>query len=336
MIRRLIARVAPLAALAALAACSKPAPGAPAPRQALTFSIVSTENAQTQMQEWGPFLADMEKQTGLSVKPFFGSNYTAAIEAMRFKQSDLGWFTNQSGLEAVRRAGGEVFARTSKPSGPDGYQSVIIVRKGSGITLDRIFKCDRTLAFGMGDAKSTSGTLAPMTYLFAPRNIDPERCFRSVRNASHEANLFAVGSGVLDASTNNTNSMDRMAALETPIAKKTLANLEIVWRSPTIPEDPMVWRKDLDPALKAKITRFLFAYGTGTGAEADHERAVLKRLGLGPFKPADDSHLIPVREMEATEKLVDARAKGDKAGVQKAEASLAGIAREKQAAKPAA
>ena len=329
----MIRRILPLAAAAALAACSpgQPRTAAPSP-QGVTFSIVSTENAQTQMQEWGPFLADMDRQTGLHVKPFFGSNYTAAIEAMRFRQSDLGWFTNNSGLEAVRRANGEVFARTSKPSGPDGYQAVIIVRKGSGVTLDRILKCDRTLSFGMGDAKSTSGTLAPMTYLFAPRGLDPARCFRSVRNATHEANLFAVGAGVLDAATNNTNSMDRMGALGTPIATRTLANLEVIWRSPTIPEDPMIWRKDLDPTIKAKIRNFIFAYGTGTGPQAEHERAVLKRLQIGPFKPADDSHLIPVREMEASGQLVAARAKHDPAAEAKAQAALDEIKKEKAAA----
>jgi phosphonate transport system substrate-binding protein len=326
MIRRLLM----LACALALAACSgRSTPKAPG--RSLTFSIASTENAQTQMQEWGPFLADMQRQTGLTVRPIFGSNYTAAIEAMRFKQSDLGWFTNQSGLEAVRRAGGEVFARTSKLSGPDGYQAVIIVRKGSGITLDRILKCDRTIAFGMGDAKSTSGTLAPMTYLFAPRGLDPARCFRTVRNASAEANLFAVGAGVLDAATDNTNSMDRMAALDTAMARKTLGDLQVIWRSPTIPEDPMVWRKDLDPRLKAKIRSFIFSYGVGDGPEAARERAILKRLQIGPFKPADDSHLIPVREMEASGQLAEARSRGDKAGIARAEASLHAIEAEKAA-----
>src|SRR3954469_5398228 len=160
----MIRRLAPLIAVLALAACSKPAPPA-APSNVLTFSIVSTEATQTQMQEWGPFLKDMEAATGLTVKPFFGSNYSALIEAMRFKQTDLGWFTNQSGLEAVRRAGGEVFARTTHPNGHDGYQGVIVVRKGSGITLDKLLACGKTLDFGMGDAKSTSGTLAPNTYL---------------------------------------------------------------------------------------------------------------------------------------------------------------------------
>jgi phosphonate transport system substrate-binding protein len=314
-----------LAAAISLAACNQQK----APPKVLTFSIVSTENAQTQQAEWAPFLADMSKATGYQVKPSFGSNYAAAIEAMRFKQSDMGWFTNQSGLEAVRRAGGEVFARTSKPSGPDGYQSVIIAGKGKGITLDRLLACGQRYTFGMGDAKSTSGTLAPKTYLFAPRNIDPATCFKTVRSASHETNLFAVGSGVLDASTNNTNSMLRLAAQGTPEAKRTLANIEVIWKSPTIPEDPMIWRADLDKNEKSKIRAFMLGYGTGDDAEAKRERAVLAKLGMGPFKPANASHLIPVREMEATEMLVAARAKGDQPGVAAAQAKLAQIQAEK-------
>jgi phosphonate transport system substrate-binding protein len=315
-----------LAVAAALAALV-PAAWA-APQQTLTFSIVSTEQAQTQAQEWGPFLRDMEKATGLTVKPFFGTNYSAMIEAMRFKQADLGWFTNLSGLEAVRRAKGQVFARTSKPSGPDGYQSVIIVKKGSGVTLARLLKCDRTIDFGMGDPKSTSGTLAPMTYLFAPRDIEPSRCFKTVRSANHEANLFAVGGGVLDAATNNTASIDRMRMLDTEIARKTLAGIEVIWTSPTIPEDPIVWRGDLDPAVKAKLVRFLFAYGVGTGPEADRQRAILARIQTGPFRRADNSHLLPVREMEAVEQVIEAKNDKDAAALAKAQANLAQVRKE--------
>lgn len=329
MIRRLLA----LSALLVLAGCGKSQAPAPAAKpQALTFSIVSTENPQTQMQEWGPFLQEMEKAVGVPVKPFFGSNYTAAIEAMRFKQSDLGWFTNNSGLEAVRRAGGEVFARTSKPNGPDGYQAVIIVQKGHGLTLEKLLKCDRTLNFGMGDAKSTSGTLAPMAYLFSPRGIEPAKCFKTVRSANAESNLFAVGSGVLDAATDNTNSMSRMAALDTPIARKTLANLDVIWRSPTIPEDPMIWRADLDPAMKAKISQFIFSYGVGDTPEARRQREILARIQIGPFKKADNSHLISVREIEAIGQLTEAKGKGDAAAQARAQAALDEIKKEKAAA----
>jgi phosphonate transport system substrate-binding protein len=332
MKRRLIA----LVALLALAGCTKSGPDKPEALEALTFSIVSTENPQTQIQEWGPFLKDMQAAIGVPVKPFFGSNYTAAIEAMRFKQSDVGWFTNASGLEAVRRAGGEVFARTTHPTGVDGYQGVIIVRKGSGVTLDKLLACGQRYDFGMGDAKSTSGTLSPMAYLFGPRGITPAKCFKTVRSANAEANLLSVGSGLLDAATDNTRSMDRMAVQDSAIAKKTLANIQVIWRSPDIPEDPMVWRGDLDPAMKAKIAKFIFSYGVGDTTEAKRQRKLLERIQTGPFKPADNSHLIPVREIEAVGDLVAAKNGGDKAAIAKAQAALDVVAKEKAAAAAAA
>ena len=105
-----------IAGALSLAACARQEAAEPAAPQVVNFSIMSTEGRQTQMDDWGPFLADLEKAVGVPVKPFFGTNYTSLIEAMRFKQTDLGWFTNQSGLEAVRRANGEVFARTVNPS----------------------------------------------------------------------------------------------------------------------------------------------------------------------------------------------------------------------------
>ncbi len=323
----MIRRLAPLLALLALAACSKPAPQVETSKT-LTFSIVSTEATQTQMQEWGPFLKDMEAATGMTVKPFFGSNYSALVEAMRFKQTDVGWFTNQSGLEAVRRAGGEVFARTTHPNGHDGYQGVIIVKKGSGITLEKLLKCDGTIEFGMGDAKSTSGTLAPMTYLFGPRNIVPAKCFKAVRSASAEANLYSVGTGVMPAATDNTRSMDRLAVINTPEAKKVLASLQVIWTSPTIPEDPMIWRADLDPAIKAKVSAFIFGYGVGDTPEAKRQRAILERIQTGAFRHAYNTHLLPVREMEATGALVAAKSAADPKAIADAQAKLDAVHRE--------
>lgn len=322
----------PLAGLVlalALAACSG---SGPEPAQdSIDFSILSAESRDSAIGDWTPFLEDMEKATGLKVKPFFGSNYTALIEAMRFKQTDVGWFTNQSGLEAVRRAGGEVFARSVNPSGVDGYEAVIIVRKGRGIGLEDLLTCDRSLNFGIGDAKSTSGTLAPMTYLFAPRGIDPNACFKTVRSANHEANLFAVGAGTLDAATNNTASMERLEMLDTQLARNTMQRVEIIWRSPRIPEDPMIWRKDLDPAIKRKVADFLFSYGVGDTPEAQRQRAVLARIQTLPFVPADASHLIPVREMEATRDLLEAKTRGDAAAIASAETALAAVHKDRAA-----
>ena len=300
-------------AMAGTMACS------PKPKnETVTFSILSTESAQGLQTLWTPFLDDMRKQTGLDVKPRFASNYTALVEAMHFNQTQLGWFSNFSGLEAVRRGGGEVFARTTDPSGVDGYFSVLIVRTGSGLTLDKVLKCDKTLDFGIGDANSTSGTLAPMTYLFSPRGIRPGNCFKTVRSANHQANYAAVARGVLDVATNNTTGL-RMNAERNPELRD---KVDVIWTSPRLPEDPIIWRKDLDPAVKAKISRFFFSYGVGPGPEAERQRAVLAKLSMGPFRHADDDHLLPVREMEAVQKLETARESGDPARIKAAEEAV--------------
>ncbi len=305
--RMLVAALAPLALLACSPESSKPQ------EKVLRFSILSTENTANQTQKWKPFLDDMAKETGLKIEPFYASNYTALIEAMRFKQSDAGWFSNQSGMEAVRRGGGEVFAKSTHPGGKQGYNALIITKRGSGVTLDKLLACGKRYSFGMGDAKSTSGTLAPLTYLFGPRDIDPQTCFSNLRSAKHEANLLSVANGLLDAATYNTNDLERMQRRNDPKADAVLEQVEVLWTSPKLPEDPIVWRKDLDPEIKAKLKSFMLGYGVGDDTDAERERKVLTDLNFGVFQAANDDHLIPVREMEAAANLLEAQRKGDAA-----------------------
>lgn len=313
----------------ALASCAKK-PETPPVKDTIVFSILSTESAQNMESYWKPILADMEKQTGYKIKPFFSSNYSSLIVAMGAKQTDVGWFSNQSGLEAVRRSNGEVFARTFDPSGTDGYKSVIIVPADSKIrTVQDLLKCDKTLNFGIGDKKSTSGTLAPMTYVFIPADKKPEDCFKTVLSASHDANLFAVANNKLDAATNNTTALklNRLAKGGAQADK-----VRVIWESPTLPEDPIVWRKDLDPVIKEKLRQFFLTYGQGDTPEAAQQRGYLARLSMGGFKPADDTHLLVVREMEALQNLGLARESGDKAKLDAAQKALDGIKAERAAA----
>ncbi len=309
-------------AAAALSACAPKAK----PRDPLRFSILSTETSSAQGVKWAPFLKDLGEALGREVKPYFASAYAPLIEAMRFRQTDAGWFSNQSGLEAVRRGGGEVFAKTTHPDGARGYHSVIVVRKGRGLTLGQLLACDRKLSFGMGDAKSTSGTLAPRAWLFQPRDIDPATCFREVRSASHESNLLSVANGVLDAATNNTNDLERLRRRRNdPAAAAALSKLEVVWTSPALPEDPMIVRRDLDPALKAQLRAAVLAYGGEPGAEGERRRHVLTDLNFGRFDPASDRHLLTVRELEASDLLATARKKGDAVGADAEAKELAAI-----------
>ena len=303
-----------------LATCGKPSqpPPAGALPNELTFSILSAENQQSMEPLWKPLLDDLSAAIGVKVKPYFATNYTSLVEAMRFKQVQMGWFSASPALSAVRRADGEVLGRVVDAGGEATYKSVIIVRKDSGITLESLLACDQKLSFGMGDAQSTSGTLAPMTYVFTPRNIEPSKCFKAVRSASHQANAFSVANGVLDVATNNSVGLVFFKRQSPALADK----LAVIWTSPPLPESSIVVRKDLDPALKEKIRQFFLTYGTGSDAVADKQREVLKGLAYGGFRPADNSYLDPVREMEAAEDLAAAHRSGNAGRIAKAQAEF--------------
>ncbi|HEY3694381.1 phosphate/phosphite/phosphonate ABC transporter substrate-binding protein [Phenylobacterium sp.] len=297
-----------------------------AARGELGVAIPPGDAVADQTRAWAPFLADMQKAVGVRVTPFYGSTDTALVDAMRFRQTDVGLFNNAAALQAVRRADGEVFARAARPDGSDVYRSVIIVRRGSGLTLDRLLACDRRVSFGLDEAGAAAGTQAPVTYLFAPRGVDPQGCFKSVRTAPVEANLYAVAAGVLDAAASDTATMTRAVLSDPAGGRRTLASVETVWSSPAIPDGPVVWRRDLDPGVKARLARFLFSYGAGPGREAERQRKVLRGLDLKGFVRADGSHLFPAREMRATDLLLKARARRDEAGMAAAQAELDAVA----------
>jgi phosphonate transport system substrate-binding protein len=267
------------------------------------------------------------------VKPYFATNYTSLVEAMRFNQVQVGWFSADPALEAVNRSNAEVLGRVVQGGGEATYESVLIARKGSGITVDKVLACGKKYDFGIGDAKSTSGTLAPMTYLFDPKGIEPANCFKTVRSASHQANFMAVANGLVDVATNNTVGL-LFYQRETP---KLADRIEVIWKSPPLPESSILVRKDLDPALKEKIRQFFLTYGTGAGPQAERQRKELAALTYGGFKPADDSYLDPIREMEAAGKLADARKTRDPAAIAAAQATfdrLRAANAQKRAAQP--
>jgi phosphonate transport system substrate-binding protein len=312
--------IAAFSALLMLAACGQggdSAKSSSTPPE-LTFSILSAENQASMAPLWQPLIDDMQKATGLKIKAFYASNYTSLIEAMRFKQVQVGWFSALPALEATRRADAEVIGRIVDAGGDATYTSVLIVKKGSGITLDDVLKCGKRLNYGAGDAESTSGTLAPLTYLFGPKGIEPAECFKSVRSASHQANFFAVSNGVLDVASNNSVGLLFYKRENPALSEK----VEVIWRSPPLPESSILVRKDLDPAVKEKLRQFFLTYGTTQDAEGDRQRKILAGLAYGGFRAADNSYLDPIRIMEASVALAAAKRGHDAAKIAAAQEAL--------------
>ena len=311
--------VSALAAVAlTLSGCDKGddlASGAPAQ---ITFSILSAQGQASAGPLWQPLLDDLARTIEVPVRPHFASTYATLIEDMKRGETQVAWFSAQPAVDAIDNADAELVARTVNLEGEDSYRSTLIVRRGSGITLKAVLDCGKRYSFGMGDAQSTSGTLAPATFLFNPRGIRPADCFTSVRSDNHERNAFNVASGLLDVAASNTVTSAAFRRQNPTLAEQ----IEEVWQSPPIPEGGIVLRSDLDPAVKEKIRSFFLTYGRGDGVEAERQRRVLAGLRYSRFSAADDDYLDPVREMIADQALADAEARNDAAAVSAARAEL--------------
>jgi len=111
---------------------------------------------------------------------------------------------------------------------------------------------------------------------------------------------LAVANRLVQAATNNNENLQRLAKTAPEKAKE----IRVIWTSPLIPSDPLVWRKDLDPALKAKIAEFIFSYGSSD----ENEKKVLAGLQWAPFKKSDNNQLLPIRQMEVNKALAKVKA----------------------------
>lgn len=260
----------------------------------LRFGLISTESANQNRSLWGPVIEAMGKETGRPVQPFFASDYAGIIEALRFGQVDLAWMGNKAAMEAVDRAGAEVFVRQIDGSGKDGYESLLIARDDSSVrSADDVAARAKQLTLGIGDPNSTSGFVVPVCHFFGPRGLDPRRGFKLTRSSNHEGNLMAVVAGQVDVATNNTQNLHRFALKFPDRAKR----IRVLWTSPTIPNDPMVWRRSLDAPSKQAVRAFFLRYGQ-SGPNREAELASLSPLQIRGFAAADDTYLLPVRRLE--------------------------------------
>lgn len=260
--------------------------------QEISFGIIATDAASTQRERWEPFFRDMEKKTGLTVKSFYAPDYAGVIEAMRFNKIQVAWYGNKSAMEAVDRANGEVFAQVMYADGTYGYHGLLIAHKDSPYnSVEDVLKNGKQINFSIGDPNSTSGFLIPTFYVFAKNGVDHRTAFKTVRNASHGANIQAVLARQVDVATNNTEDMGKLEATKPELHSQ----LKVLWKSPLIPSDPFVWRKDLDPAVKAKLKNFVLGY-----AKTDpEEKAILKVIyNYGGFRDSNNDQLIPIRQLE--------------------------------------
>lgn len=217
----------------------------------LTIGLIPSEDSQAMIEASKQVLSRLENTLGMPVVPYVATDYNGIIEALRSGKLDVAYLGPFSYVLATSVADVEAFAvAVTKKTGQSAYRSVIVARKDSGIR-DLADLKGHTFAFV--DPSSASGHLFPKAGL-EQAGFHPDSLFsRVIFSGSHDASLLAVENNKVDAAA----VADRIfsSAVSKQLIKQD--DFQVVWSSRPIPESPMVWRKNLDPALKLKVAEAL-------------------------------------------------------------------------------
>ncbi len=254
----------------------------------LTVGFIPAEDSRAMVRQSQAILDIVAKHTGMKVDTFVGSDYNATIEALRAGHVDvalLGPFSYvlATTVAKVEAFGVTVTARSMQPS----YRSIIIAGKDSNINSLADLK-GKTFAFV--DPGSTSGYMVPAA-AFVKSGITPEKDFKQVMySGGHDSTIVSVGSGKVDAGSVADRIYERGCAKGLADCNK----LKVVWTSPPIPNDPLLYRTALSDDMKKKVRDAFFS---------------VKNLAFGEmgtvarFDPATDKDYDPVREIATALKL---------------------------------
>ncbi len=126
--------------------------------------------------------------------------------------------------------------------------------RAAGLTVTSWPEGAKGLRISFADVGSTSGWLIP-THYFLRRGIDPKTFFQYRDGASHPANVTAVANGQVDLATDFDRNFNSMA--DRGLVKRD--EVQIVWTSEPLPNDPLVVRSGFDPATTARIQEIVAA-----------------------------------------------------------------------------
>lgn len=164
------------------------------------YGILPSEDQSVMSRRYEPFQAYLEKELGMPVEFFFGTDYTAIIEALRNNHIHASHFGPFSYTLAAERANAEAFSMGVKSVEDATYTSVIVTLEGSGIETLQDLE-GKNMAWV--DAASTSGHLFPKALLINELGKTLDEVDAMFANATfaggHDAALLSVLNGDTDA-----------------------------------------------------------------------------------------------------------------------------------------
>ncbi|TCD13373.1 phosphonate ABC transporter substrate-binding protein [Oricola cellulosilytica] len=154
---------------------------------------------------------------------------------------------------------------TVQVDGATGYYSIMLVRRDSGIeTIDDM----KGKKLGFADPDSTSGFLVPSVALPAQLGMPIDEYFGETGfGGGHENTVLEMLKGTFDGAVTWSSGVGEYSDGYTSgnirkMVEKGLLDMDEVnevWRSPLIPNGPIVVSNELDQSIRAKFVEFMKA-----------------------------------------------------------------------------
>ncbi|MBW9052198.1 phosphonate ABC transporter substrate-binding protein [Rhizobium mesosinicum] len=231
----------------------------------LRIGILGGENEADRLRNYACLAGHLKKEFGFEkVSLFPAADYDGVIQGL------LGGTLDVAGLGASGYAAVYIkdpkavtpILTTQQKDGSTGYYSIGLALKSSGI---KTIKDAKGKKLGYADPDSTSGYLVPLTQIPKDTGAPNDKFFASTQfNGGHENNLLAAYDGKVDVAVDDSSGLgDFMDGYTSGTFHKVVAKGSVdpnklveVWRSPLIPNGPVVVRNALGDEWIKKIADF--------------------------------------------------------------------------------
>jgi phosphonate transport system substrate-binding protein len=241
------------------------------------------------------YKAFLEKNTPYKYEISVPQSFVAVVEAFGTKRADVAAINTFGYVLAHDKYGAEARMTVIRFGLPT-YQSQFLVKADSKIkTLADL--AGKKIAFV--DPASTSGYLLPLKTL-KELKIEPKETVFAMK---HDSVVSMIYQGQVDAGATfysppskdekGVEKMEdarRLVLTQYPDVEKKIRILKL---SEPIPNDPIIFRKEMPEEMKAKIVDATFAFV----ATPEGKDAFSKIYGVTEFKRATDADYEPVRKM---------------------------------------
>ena len=217
----------------------------------LLFGIEPEHNIFNQMERYR-YLADyLSDQLGVKVKLTIMSRYGEVIKRFKTLKLDGAFLTSYTATMGIKELHLEPVANPVNLSGESTSQGYIFVRKDSGISSILDMEGGNIVFV---DPATMEGYLFPLAFLRQHGVKDINRFFqRYYFSGSHVSAIFAVLDGRADIGAAKDTFYSNLVKSDPSIEQE----LEIIARSPKVPEVTLCIKSEIDQDLREKLGRVL-------------------------------------------------------------------------------